>query len=84
MSFFSSLHTSGVSRALVRFFPGIPAPGVFTCAFRLSPYGRGFLPSPVLLAAHPLRIAPFSSRTRPLTAVRLLPCPFQGFSLSVA
>ena len=29
-------------------------------------------------------LAPFSSRTRPLTAVRLLPCPFQGFSLSVA
>ena len=84
MSFFSSLHTSGVFACPCPFFPGIPDPGFFTCAFRLSPYGRGFLPSPVLLAAHPLRIAPFSSRTRPLTAVRLLPCPFQGVSLSVS
>ena len=78
MPFFSPYsYAGGVLRALVRFFREFQLP-----ASLLAPFG--FLPSPVLLAAHPLRIAPFSSRTRPLTAVRLLPCPFQGFSLSVA
>ena len=77
MSFFSSLHTSGVSRALVRFFRKFQLP-----ASLLAPFGC--LRMAGAFSLRPLRIAPFSSRTRPLTAVRLLPCPFQGFSLSVA
>ena len=62
MPFFSPYsYAGGVSRALVRFFSGIPAPGVFTCAFRLSPYGRGFLSSPVASRGAPssgLRLSP--------------------------
>lgn len=49
--------------------------GVFTCAFRLSSYGRAF-PFARHAAAHPSDCA-FLSRTRPLTAVRLA-VPFSG------
>lgn len=60
------------------FFSGIPAPGVFTCAFRLSPYGRGFLSF-----ARPSRGAPSSDCAFLLTNAAVnrrssLAVPFSG------